>query len=130
MVVEASGDGGTSYTVLATYDGNVPQPATDRLDLTSFLAADTRVRFRVSGSGYQNAMWVDNVEIEVEHPGVKDHFNAVAYNGDDGVDSWARPLGGDRPGGLGSGSRAHQDREQPAVRGRQLPAARRPQGEP
>ncbi len=66
LQVQVSGNGGSSWTQLVEYSGNVNGAAS--YDLTSYLAANTRIRFRISnntGSGNEYYA-VDNVVISAE----------------------------------------------------------------
>ncbi len=69
VAVEVSGDGGASYTVLETYTANSVRSAEESFDVSSFVAADTRVRFRVAGNGPGQGAWIDDLEIEFADPG-------------------------------------------------------------
>lgn len=66
--VSASDDGGASWVILATYGGlhddSSPQPS-GPLDITSYIASDTRIRFLSSPDlGNQDKVYFDDIEIE------------------------------------------------------------------
>lgn len=66
-VVEISSDGGNSYTILETFQGLYGVNSGSRsYDITPFISADTRVRFRIAHlyGGSNEYFIVDNVQIE------------------------------------------------------------------
>ncbi len=69
VALEVSADGGNSYTRLATYGQSSPRTADASFDLSPFIAADTRIRFRTAGSGQGKGMWIDDLEIRFTDPG-------------------------------------------------------------
>jgi hypothetical protein len=64
IVAEVSADGGRTYTVLKTYDGDTPERATERFDLAAVIASETRIRFRVAKSGKGKGLWIDDLQIK------------------------------------------------------------------
>jgi len=67
VLVEISGDGGSSWTTLQTYaiDTNDPGLIAASFDVSSFVAADTQIRFVGSGNVQENTFfYADNVRIE------------------------------------------------------------------
>jgi hypothetical protein len=65
LVVEASSDGGASWSLIRTFNGAVTD-ATYTNDLTPYIAANTRIRFRqVTGYGTNDFLFVDNLQIQV-----------------------------------------------------------------
>ncbi len=66
VVVQASGNGGASYTTLsgATFDGSTNTGTGSKsIDISSFVAANTRIRILVSVGGGSKQIDIDNVEI-------------------------------------------------------------------
>ena len=67
--LEVSSDGGASWTLLKTYAaGTDNSPQQESFDLTSFISANTQIRFFVSTNG-DKKLRVDNIEIEVNGGG-------------------------------------------------------------
>jgi hypothetical protein len=67
VVVEVSGDGGNSYTVLETFTGITGATAGTRTyDISGFISANTRIRFRVTNlyGGYYEHFVLDYVQVE------------------------------------------------------------------
>jgi hypothetical protein len=67
VVVEVSGDGGNSYTVLETFtDISGATSGTRAYDISGFISANTRVRFRVTNlyGGSNEHFVLDYVQIE------------------------------------------------------------------
>ncbi|MCP4415924.1 MAG: S8 family serine peptidase [Chloroflexi bacterium] len=110
IAIEASADGGASWTELDRFAGSgndrAFQPAS--YDIAAYASADTAIRFSASSSlGGWDYLYVDNLQIEfiVDHGentagsdgdsgsfpstvNVRDEFNAVAYNNNDGSTDW------------------------------------------
>ena len=61
--LQASNDGGATYTTLATFSNANPGLGTYTADLSAYLASDTRIRFDVSTLPLGGSFHVDNVEI-------------------------------------------------------------------
>ena len=66
VVVEVSNNGGASWSTLENFTGSAGVTSgTRNFDITSFIAANTRVRFRVNNlyGGSNETFFVDNVEV-------------------------------------------------------------------
>ncbi len=70
VVVEVSGDGGGTYTVLETYSEYSARAGDESFDISAFIAADTWVRFRTTDSGRGKGLWIDDLQIEYADPGI------------------------------------------------------------
>lgn len=99
--VQASSNGGTSYTTIVTYTG--PVSGTANINISAYIANNTRIRFLLNG-GYDNAnelFFVDNVqisdgaaapaaghwEVRIAQPdtaGDRDDINAIGIRAHDG----------------------------------------------
>ena len=66
--LQASNDGGATYTKLATFSSANPGSGTYTADLSAYLAQDTRIRFDMSGLLLGGSFHVDNVEIAYTSP--------------------------------------------------------------
>jgi hypothetical protein len=66
--LQASNDGGATYTTLATFSSANPGSGTYTADLSAYLAQDTRVRLDMSGLLLGGSFHVDNVEIAYTTP--------------------------------------------------------------
>ncbi|AZZ94548.1 LamG domain-containing protein [Hahella sp. KA22] len=76
--VEVSANGGSSYTVVASYSNEASGTAT--IDLTPYLSANTRIRFRISSNynNYDEFMYIDNVTIAARGAPSACGFSAIA----------------------------------------------------
>ena len=64
VLVQVSGDGGGNYTTLATMDASTNTGVgTMSLDVSSYMASDTRIRFIVSSATGGNFVYFDDVQI-------------------------------------------------------------------
>ena len=70
VVAEVSGDGGRTYTALETYTQDSDRSGSESFDITPFISAETRLRFRVAERGLGEGIWIDDVQIEYADPGV------------------------------------------------------------
>jgi len=61
--LEASNDGGATYSTLATFSSANPGTGAYTTDLSSYLSSDTRIRFVMSGTLLGGSFHVDNVEV-------------------------------------------------------------------
>mgnify|MGYP001812802284 CR=1 FL=1 len=69
--ISASSNGGSSWTTIAAYslDTSDPSQLSASIGLTSWIASDTAIRFRVEASAGQGGrMYFDNVQISAEVP--------------------------------------------------------------
>jgi hypothetical protein len=68
VVVEVSGNGGSSWTILASFHQNVDLgPGTRSYDISSFMSSDTQIRIRiVTASPSSRYMYFDNIEIDYQ----------------------------------------------------------------
>jgi Domain of unknown function (DUF4347)/Bacterial cadherin-like domain/Bacterial Ig domain len=66
--LQASNDGGATYTTLATFSSANSGAGTYTADLSAYLAQDTRIRFDMSGLLLGGSFHVDNVEIAYTTP--------------------------------------------------------------
>ncbi len=66
--LQASNDGGATYTTLATFSSANPGSGTYTADLGAYLAQDTRIRFDMSVLPLGGSFHVDNVEIAYTAP--------------------------------------------------------------
>ncbi|MGW8250101.1 MAG: S8 family serine peptidase, partial [Anaerolineales bacterium] len=94
VVVDVSKDGGQSYTKLQTYTGISGQTwGSGHFDLTQYLSANTRIRFRVSSKygGSDEFFIVDNVQIAYAPllgETVRDEFTQISYENNHGTLPW------------------------------------------
>jgi hypothetical protein len=66
LAIELSADGGNSWSTIASIvDGSDASPTTSFFDVTAFAAADTQVRFLVTGTG-SGSVYLDEVRIDFE----------------------------------------------------------------
>ncbi|BAO43697.1 hypothetical protein TBH_C0760 [Thiolapillus brandeum] len=65
IAVEVSSDGGATYTVLKYYSGAALIDS-DTFDITPYISANTRIRFRTNGLVSGGNLNVDNVRIDVK----------------------------------------------------------------
>ncbi len=74
FVVEASSNGGASYSVLDSYNGN--QNRAYSKDISPYISANTRIRFRIAAGYGENNEWmtIDNVVISGYTSCGPDHF--------------------------------------------------------
>lgn len=92
-----STDGGATYTPLQTYSGIVGSTSgSGHFNLSSYLTEYTRVRFWVSNdySGSDEYFSIDDVEIKYAPrfgETVRDEFNAISYENNDGTRLWNAP---------------------------------------
>src|SRR5262249_47452421 len=66
IALQVSKDGGANYTTLAggTFSSGLNTGSGSRtFDITSYAAADTRIRFLVNGVGNKKTLFIDNVQI-------------------------------------------------------------------
>jgi serine protease AprX len=114
--VQVSGDGGATWTTLATYDLDNWDlfKVTQTFDISPYVAANTQVRFIGSGSANRNIAF-DNIQIEYATPTdlanppefstIRDEFATVSYSGNNGDQNWSTDWtesdasGGDASGG-------------------------------
>ena len=97
VVLEVSNDGGGLYNVLGTFTGIVGTNAGSRsYDLSSFISADTVIRFRVSSmyGATDEFFYADNVQIAFPSNGlttanVRDEFNTAAFGNNNGTAGWS-----------------------------------------
>ena len=102
ITVEASADGGATWTTLEVITGLVGQNWGEReIDITPFISAQTRVRFRVSNKygGEHEFFYVTDVEIcglcepppppTCEETQVRDDFDSQSFGNNDGANPWA-----------------------------------------
>jgi serine protease AprX len=97
--LQVSGNGGASWTTLATYalDAGDASQVSQSLDITPYLAANTQIRFIGAGTG-NRAIYFDNIQISYSisthlptPPGfftVRDEFTTVSYSGNNGTQNW------------------------------------------
>ncbi len=65
-LVEVSDDGGSNWNTLESFDGNQTTVISQSYDITTYIADDTRVRFRnVDYDNGNERLRVDNVQIEI-----------------------------------------------------------------
>lgn len=64
--VQVSGDGGANWTTLSTYhlSGSDSSQIAQSFDITSYIAANTQIRFLGSGGEVEGYFYFDNIEIE------------------------------------------------------------------
>jgi hypothetical protein len=85
VTIQVSGNGGSSWTSLATYDLDTYDSSQQSasFDISAYIASNTRIRFQGSGSDVDTYFRADNVQIEYEMPdpgcGV-DHFS-ISHDG-------------------------------------------------
>ncbi|MFK8030676.1 MAG: SdrD B-like domain-containing protein, partial [Gammaproteobacteria bacterium] len=113
IVLEISSDGGNTYTVLRTYtDLHGANSGSEMIDISSFISANTVIRFRITDyyGGNWDKFMIDFVRIDKKCdaecvPGfVKDHFNHVSYDNNDGDMDWLTPWMEHDPRGGGAHS--------------------------
>ncbi|HEX8152753.1 MAG TPA: hypothetical protein VF698_06505, partial [Thermoanaerobaculia bacterium] len=92
LVVQASNNGGGSWTTIATYTG-AQAAATASINIGAYLAANTRIRF-MAGTGYGNNdfFFVDNVQIRdtsvrAGHWEVRVDMSTLANTGRDDINA-------------------------------------------
>jgi uncharacterized repeat protein (TIGR01451 family) len=70
LVVEASGNGGSSWTTLGTYTGGSGFNVAPPYNLTSYISINTTIRFRVTGgfAATNKSFSIDNVDITYNNP--------------------------------------------------------------
>jgi hypothetical protein len=61
--VQISDDGGANYTTLENYTSLLPPSGTGNFDITSYISANTRLRFEVTGALLSNNIQFDDVQI-------------------------------------------------------------------
>lgn len=94
VVVEVSSDSGATFSILQTYtDIHGEVWGNGYFDLTPYLSASTRVRFRILSyySGYNEYFYVDNIQIAYAPrlgETVRDEFSQVSYQSNDGTLLW------------------------------------------
>ena len=116
MVLEVSNDGGGLYTVLGTFTGIVGANAGSRsYDLSSFISADTVIRFRVSSmyGATDEFFSADNVQIAFASSGlttanVRDEFNIADFSNNNGTAGWSNAWIETDPEAGGAGAAAGQ----------------------
>jgi hypothetical protein len=106
FVLEASGDGGTTWTVLQRFRTNT-SVYDARYDLTPFVTANARLRFRVTNAGTTAILRIDNLEVNLERGNVNDllghgtHIAGIASGTGGSTGSYL---------GVARGARIHQVR--------------------
>ena len=97
---QVSGDGGATWTTLATYNLNGWDlfKVTQTFDISPYIAANTQVRFIGSGSANRNIAF-DNIQIDDTTPTnldtppgfstIRDEFTTVSYTGNNGDQNWS-----------------------------------------
>lgn len=65
ITLEISKDGGSTFTLLKTYQLNVTDSAqiAESIDISAYISANTQIRFGTSGSSFQTNILIDNIEI-------------------------------------------------------------------
>ena len=99
VVVEISGNGGTTWNVLENFDAFAGENNGVRsYDITLYMAADTQVRFRINAAygGPNEYFYVDDVNVTAgcDPSGggggtFRDEFNAKTFSGSDGSHPWS-----------------------------------------
>lgn len=66
ITLQASGNGGASWTTLQTYliDADDSSHIPQTFDLTPYIASNTQIRFTTSGADEKDKMYIDDVQIE------------------------------------------------------------------
>ncbi len=112
VTVEVSADGGASWTtleVITDIDGSTWDERS--FDITSFISAQTQVRFRVSNKygASDEHFFVNYVQISSNCAStltVRDEFNTRSFGNNDGPDDWESNWIEDDPGKNGAGPTA------------------------
>ncbi len=64
VTLEASGDGGASFTPVKVYTFNTSTaPLVDTVDISDFIGATTQIRFSTSDTAYNTTLYVDDLDI-------------------------------------------------------------------
>ncbi|MFO0699340.1 MAG: DUF4347 domain-containing protein, partial [Nitrospira sp.] len=61
--VQASNNGGASYTTVATFDNTNQGPGTQNIDISSYISANTRIRIIEVTDGFGGFLFLDNLQI-------------------------------------------------------------------
>ncbi len=93
-VLEVSSNGGSSWTTLREF--TVEEVSSAAFDLSPYMSATTRIRFRLTGIDTTSHLYIDNVEIYYDTPytgtgnvwTVRDEFDAIDYGQNDGTLTW------------------------------------------
>jgi subtilisin family serine protease len=89
--LEVSTDGGVTWrsTALATLSSAALQLSRS-VDLTPYVARNTRFRFRLTNQDANAKLWIDNVRVEYKTTTwARDEFNSTDYKQSNGNEAWA-----------------------------------------
>ncbi len=89
--LEASSNGGSTWNTLAVFTSAANSSGS--FDLSPYISANTRIRFRLTGGTSGGHFYLDNVEIAFASTNatVRDEFNEISYNNNDGSVDWQAP---------------------------------------